>query len=276
MYHLCILFITFALAIAVAFGQAQCPAGLQRIGTTEFDVSLPGGAGEVDISMCKPLAGICISSDVCTTPNCCSVCEKWCNDPANGCGACLGKTLSVVLVSARTISLLYIGGDPVVGEPPFNGPRQVWVNVTFNASAGELSNVVFTDPGSIKPPPERKDGDPWTYQIRAQSSQIRLFSCSTLTDCESCTSSSCAWCYDSKSCIDSSKAGQQCSNWVASPDLCPSGQCKSYTDCKHCLAPFTPNCAWCFGASRTSCVPNAFAKPDLCSKGSFNQSKYCP
>jgi len=271
-----LIFATFW-AAALALEQVSCPAALNRVGTVPFHVSLLSGS--VDFSLCKPLEAICISSRVCLTPNCCKVCQTWCTDPASGCGSCLGKDLAKVVISARTISLLYTGGDVVYADPPLNGPRQVWVNVSYDVRGGQMGNFTFTDPGASRPPPSRKDGDPWIFGLRASSSQI--FSpqeCSKKTDCEKCAATGCAWCHDSKRCMKTEELGKKClGNWVTNPDLCPAGRCKSYQNCSTCLSGGTPGCSWCFGGGNTNfCLSNKLAGADTCPNGSFNQSKYCP
>jgi len=159
--------LAFAICLALATAQTtQCPASFTGIENEEFDAPMVGG--EVDFSLCSTLPAVCISSTVCTTPNCCAVCQKWCTDPANGCGACLGKTISKVTLSSGSVVLLYVGGDPVVSDPPLNGPRQA--QLTVNCGSGKMGSVSFFDPGSVKPPPPRNDGDPWTYLITATSS----------------------------------------------------------------------------------------------------------
>jgi len=270
-----VLFICVKVVVA-----ASCPPQIQKIAFKQFNFTVANGV-DVDLSFCQPLRDICPSSIVCSTPNCCAVCEKWCANPAEICGACLGKSLARAdIIGVNQVALLYIGGDPVTGaDPGMNGPRQVWVNITADPRAGPFSFAAFVEPGK-NPPPNRRDGDVWTYSITARSSSVSFgpAKCNLKDDCGACTTSAgCSYCLSSDTCIPTALIGKGCSGWVSAPGRCPGGECSYRPSCATCLTSKFTSCAWCLandnGAS--TCVGSRLANPANCPGGVFSNTSFC-
>jgi len=91
-------------------------------------------------------------------PNCCGACQRWMDDDNSKHAKCLGLFKQVLVNPNGAISLLYTGGDWV---PQPAGPRNLWINLTCDASATTPVVTSFTEPN----PNGHVPGTPYWYAV---------------------------------------------------------------------------------------------------------------
>jgi len=89
------------------------------------------------------------------------------------------------------------------------------------------------------------------YEFQFDSSAACLV-CSLLSNCSSCTKSSCTWCLETRTCVPNNTP---CRNFVRDPTVCPLG-CDAKTNCRDCTTSVNGSCVWCLDTN--SCVSNTF------------------
>jgi len=157
---------------------------------------------------------------------------------------CVGTFVSIVGLSGGAgVNLTYFN--------PTEGRKGV-VSIRCTPGAPLISNKRAITPSRI-------DG----YQFFFDSSAACV-SCAH-SNCNSCTTSGCAWCIDTNSCISASTT---CRNVIKNPASCPYA-CTSNTSCDTCTR---NSCTWCIGTN-SKCVRND--QQGVCTDGYIQDPNYC-
>jgi len=193
-------------------------------------------------------------------PNCCGACQRWMDDDSSRHGKCLGIFSQVLVNPNGTISLLYTGGDPI--QPPSPpGPRNTWINLTWDASA---TTPVVTD--FIRPSTDgHVPGTPYWYTIKVATAAVCGCGPKWPT-CTACTTQGkfpCEWCLETRKCTPQKGT---CKNWIRNSSGCPA--CQANT-CGECLSAGLGSCEWCI---KEGCASSG----STCQIGKIVDPKYCP